>query len=322
MAPPIRLRYVTLDVFTTKRYAGNPLAIVKVPSNQPLTQEQKQLIAREFNFSETVILHETDDPVYEYEHKIDIFMTNAEIQFAGHPTIGAACFLSELQSSKNGDSSPSCALVTKAGKIPYRYDTELKAAVLDIPHDVHIHKLQVLPEDAGKAGISAAVVPSISVPIQIVSIVKGMTFAMVELPSKEALSQASGSLNVDQLNGTLDSTWFAGGVLGTYYFVDHGRAENGSVMVSSRMITNNGMLEDPATGSATSACSAFLAMREMEKEDGKEDFEVEFEVEQGADMGRPSKIQTKVVLDRESGAVRKITLGGSAVQVMEGNLVV
>lgn len=226
-----------------------------------------------------------------------------------------------MQLSKN-DGPPSGAIATKAGKIPYQYDVELKAAFVDIPHDVHIHKLQVSPEAAGKAGVSAAVVPNISVQIFIVSIVKGMTFAMVELPSKEALSKAAGSLNVDQLNGTLDSTWFAGGHLGTYYFVDHGPAENGSVMVSSRMITNNGMLEDPASGSATSACSAFLAIMEREKEDGTGEFEVAFEIELGVDMGRPSKIQIMVVLDRKAGAVRKITLGGSAVQVMEGYLVI
>jgi PhzF family phenazine biosynthesis protein len=90
MVSPTRLSYVTLDVFTQTSYAGNPLAIVKVPSNQSLTQEQKQLIAREFNFSETVILHENE--AASYEHTIDIFMTNAEIPFAGHPTIGAAAF--------------------------------------------------------------------------------------------------------------------------------------------------------------------------------------------------------------------------------------
>jgi predicted PhzF superfamily epimerase YddE/YHI9 len=51
-------------------------------------------------------------------------------------------------------------------------------------------------------------------------------------------------------------------------------------------------------------------------------FEVAFEIEQGVDMGRPSKIQITVVLDLKAGAVRKITLGGSAVQAMEGYLVI
>jgi len=53
-------------------------------------------------------------------------------------------------------------------------------------------------------------------------------------------------------------------------------------------------------------------MEEME-EDGTGEFEVEFEIEEAVDMGRPSGIQMMEVLDRKAGAVRKITLGRSAV---------
>ena len=54
------LQFATTDVFTTKRYEGNPLAIVRLPASLSLTQDQKQSIANEFNLSETVILHESD----------------------------------------------------------------------------------------------------------------------------------------------------------------------------------------------------------------------------------------------------------------------
>ena len=56
-----QLSFVTLDVFTQTRYTGNPLAIVKVPQAITLSQTQKQRIAREFNLSETVFLHEQTD---------------------------------------------------------------------------------------------------------------------------------------------------------------------------------------------------------------------------------------------------------------------
>ena len=76
-----KLSFVTVDVFTDVRFAGNPLAIVNVPQNVSLTQDQKQKVAREFNLSETVFLHE--DLGSSEGRRADIFITIAEIPFAG-----------------------------------------------------------------------------------------------------------------------------------------------------------------------------------------------------------------------------------------------
>ena len=45
--PKEHVQFVTLDVFTTKSYEGNPLGLVRLPASQKLTQEQKQKIAFE-----------------------------------------------------------------------------------------------------------------------------------------------------------------------------------------------------------------------------------------------------------------------------------
>jgi PhzF family phenazine biosynthesis protein len=82
-----KLDFAIVDVFTDKRYKGNPLAVVRVPASSNLTQEQKQNIAREFNLSETTFLHEpagNESGVW----TVDIFTINEELPFAGHPTIG------------------------------------------------------------------------------------------------------------------------------------------------------------------------------------------------------------------------------------------
>ena len=73
-------KFVTLDVFTENRFEGNPLALVHVPADSPITQEQKQAIAREFNLSETVFLHADDGSP---ERRLDIFVPSTEIPFAG-----------------------------------------------------------------------------------------------------------------------------------------------------------------------------------------------------------------------------------------------
>lgn len=57
----MELPYTTVDVFTDTPFEGNPLAIVTIPAAVTLTQAQKQAIAREFNYSETTFVHETDD---------------------------------------------------------------------------------------------------------------------------------------------------------------------------------------------------------------------------------------------------------------------
>lgn len=75
------LSFATVDVFTTARFTGNPLAVVNVPTNVSLAQDQKQKIAREFNYSETVFLHE--DTGSSDGRRVDIFTTTDELPFAG-----------------------------------------------------------------------------------------------------------------------------------------------------------------------------------------------------------------------------------------------
>lgn len=88
----LSLEYITLDVFTDSLLSGNPLAVVRVPMDylSSLSQARKQLIAQEFNLSETVFMHEPTENGSQV--KIDIFTPTTELPFAGHPTIGSACY--------------------------------------------------------------------------------------------------------------------------------------------------------------------------------------------------------------------------------------
>jgi PhzF family phenazine biosynthesis protein len=97
------LPYTVLDVFTTNPWSeGNPLALITLTEDSAarITQEQKQFIAREFNFSETVFLHHYETPREQVgdsggkKLRFDIFTKTLEIAFAGHPTIGTSfyCF--------------------------------------------------------------------------------------------------------------------------------------------------------------------------------------------------------------------------------------
>ena len=75
--------FTTVDVFTEVPYEGNPLAIVQISKDSEITTEQKLKIAKEFNLSETIFLHEDRDDVE--GRQADIFTTQAEIPFAVGP---------------------------------------------------------------------------------------------------------------------------------------------------------------------------------------------------------------------------------------------
>src|SRR5215467_11114338 len=85
-------RFYTLDVFTTKRFAGNPLAVVT--DGDGLSNGAMLAIAREMNLSETVFVQKpTEDAALA---RLRIFTTREELRLAGHPVIGTWFLLAEL----------------------------------------------------------------------------------------------------------------------------------------------------------------------------------------------------------------------------------
>jgi trans-2,3-dihydro-3-hydroxyanthranilate isomerase len=73
----------------------------------------------------------------------------------------------------------------------------------------------------------------------------------------------------------------------------------------------SGLIEDPATGSATVATAAFLADLDPTLEG-----ELRFAIGQGFDMGRPSLLLTRVV--KKDGKVASAHVGGRCAPMMQG----
>nr|OQO19625.1 hypothetical protein B0A51_13812 [Rachicladosporium sp. CCFEE 5018] len=300
------LTFVTVDVFTRTRFKGNPLAIVTIPSGLDVPTQTLQAITREFNFSETVFLHESSDTTADVPAwTIRIFMTEAELPFAGHPTIGTACYVvSTLAPGKSR-----AILQCKAGPIEIEYANGVSRA--SIPHNVHVHtespftgtEVETLqPKLEGKGLLN----------IVTVSPVKGMNFIYIHLPDLEtlALVECTGL----KPSPTLDSAWNVGFCGSVFYALgERSSSPDGAVKQSLRMRMIEGILEDPATGSAACGLAAFLTMKGGNRH-------IEFEMTQGVEMGRQSDIGVAVTLDQSAKAVEKIVLSGSAVKVMEGRV--
>ena len=81
-------RVVFVDVFTARRYAGNPLAVV---IGDGLPDATMQRIAAEFNFSETTFV--APQPAADVAWPVRIFTPARELAFAGHPILGTAWVL-------------------------------------------------------------------------------------------------------------------------------------------------------------------------------------------------------------------------------------
>jgi PhzF family phenazine biosynthesis protein len=317
------LPFTTLDVFTTTPYEGNPLAVISIPASlrRAITQEKKQAIAREFNLSESIFVHESLTPSAEVpEWDVDIFTTDDELPFAGHPTIGAAAYVLGL-SAKGGRKSG--RFITKAGPVPIFLNGDgieggiLPVVSADIPHNVHIHEHTIGDLESPILGLSS--IPEIrkaELKAPIVSIVKGMTFLLVELKSLTALREVTMENPGVDFHGLLDGEW-GEGFVSQYYFVVLGE-EGGVVRVRTRMIEV--AMEDPATGSAASALSAWLSLTGDQR--GRSGGIRRFEVSQGVEMGRRSVIGVEVVVGEKNMEKRVdgVRLSGSAVLVMEGSL--
>ena len=84
-------RFWIVDVFTARRFGGNPLAVL--PDAKGLTETEMQQIAREFNFSETTFVLPPADAAHQARFRI--FTPARELPFAGHPTLGTAWVLQQ-----------------------------------------------------------------------------------------------------------------------------------------------------------------------------------------------------------------------------------
>lgn len=306
-----QLHFVTLDVFTSKPYTGNPLAVVFLPDNgsAALTQAQKHTITKEFNLSETIFVHPTTET---NKRTIDIFTLECEIPFAGHPTIGAASWFL-VHAAEAGVNT----LGTKSGDIPIAIEEPSSGFVAArIAHNTRIHGARFGGSELLRLHPSLKGFVSAESSFPLFSIVNGMSQTFIELPSLEALAAvttSSGGELVDAGSAKyLDDGWRSG-LICVYFFV---RDVYDEVMkkkvVRSRMML--GGLEDPATGSSASGLAAYLALTE-----GKAGKEHRYHFVQGVEMGRRSDIGVNVSLDGER-KIEKVVLTGTAVRVSEGRI--
>ena len=103
----VRRRFAQVDVFTTRPFYGNPVAVVL--DAEGLSGAEMQRIARWTNLSETTFVLAPSAAGADYQ--VRIFGSKEEFPFAGHPTLGTAHAVLEagIASATNGKLVMQCA---------------------------------------------------------------------------------------------------------------------------------------------------------------------------------------------------------------------
>jgi trans-2,3-dihydro-3-hydroxyanthranilate isomerase len=294
------LRYTTLDVFTDRRFGGNPLAVF---CDQPEVPDAlMQTIAREFKLSETVFILPPRDA--RALRRLRIFTPVAELPFAGHPTIGAAQVLVESGFA----TTASFALELGVGLVPINVTRrehgppflQLTSARLPerrdaVPTRAELAQLMGLNEQDIVSDRDFAQQYSCGVP-----------YLFVPVRDRAVLARARPDLGAWQR--VLQGSW------AQMAFVFCRDPELAGSQIRARMFgPTMGVLEDPATGSAAAALAGYLGDRE-DATGGN----FRWVVEQGFEMGRPSILHVEA--EKVDGKVNAVRVGGTAVRVSEGSL--
>ena len=283
-----------VDVFATERYAGNQLAVVE--SDGSLADAEMQAIAAEMGFSETTFVESADPD----GARVRIFTPEAEIPFAGHPTLGTAHVIRE----RLVEGRPDRVVL----------DLDVGAVPVDVRRTDGAETLWMTqrPPTFGERLDHAALGDVLSLdnaaldrdwPVQVVS--TGLPTIVVPLADRAALEGIDvDRAAYDRVTGDRE----AKNVLAFCPDPRHD-ANDLAVRVFAPAL---GVPEDPATGSSNGCLAAYLA-RHAVLGSGH----VAARVEQGYELGRPSLVHLEAV---DRGQTVDVEVGGRVIDVARGEL--
>jgi trans-2,3-dihydro-3-hydroxyanthranilate isomerase len=281
------LPFYIIDVFADKKYAGNQLAVFLDAGH--LSSEEMQKIAHEINFAESTFITKFDSQNNSAE--IKIFTPAHEMKFAGHPIIGTSWVLI----NKVFENAPKAIkLQVPIGEIPIHQTEDLiwlKAAQPEF-WDVFSKEDFSLFSNLKSEDFDD------QFPIQ--EVTTGSAFVMV--PLKNAAALANLKLDKDKTDEWLKKHCRTSH-RGFYFYC----LEDSKVVSRMLCVENNQLVEDAATGSASTCLQAFLLKYYAPK--------IELINYQGDYIERPSQIYFNGKLTENQFDIQ---IGGKAQFVAKG----
>lgn len=289
------LRFHIYDVFTDTPFSGNPLAIVE--GADALSPAQMQIIARQFNLSETIFVQTPEDPAN--TAKVRIFFPTDEIPFAGHPTVGCALHLA-------GGKPGTIRLEEQAGLVPVTITPDGVAEFTAPKRPRVLHRALDRDLAARAVGLSAQDLGPHSVGV----FEGGPCFAYIPVRDLDALARARPMLPAwaDFLAAASTPT---DAVDAAYLY-----APGPETTYQARVFAPEaGIPEDPATGSATAIFAGQLLTNGALPSGN-----TTLTLAQGVEMGRPARLRLSADVDGDAKTLTAIRVAGQAVHVASGEI--
>jgi trans-2,3-dihydro-3-hydroxyanthranilate isomerase len=286
--------FVTLDVFTSRKFGGNPLAVFT--DARGLTDAHMQSLATEMNLSETTFILPPEDTAH--TARVRIFNVTAEMPFAGHPSVGTGFVLARMGRGTGGR----LTLEVPAGLVEVTITIDdggvATGGVIAAPRPLTLGETLSVEATAACAGLDPAdIVTANHGPLE-ASV--GVPFFFAEVTA-ESLSRASPDLAAFRRAAAGRPEMSER--LSLLIYVRDG------AKIRARMFGPLlGVYEDPATGSANATLAALLLSL------GDADTAA-FDITQGVEMGRPSQLHATA--RRAEDGIRA-TIGGGCVMVQKG----
>ncbi|MBL6456680.1 PhzF family phenazine biosynthesis protein [Belnapia sp. T6] len=285
--------FVTLDVFTDRRFGGNQLAVF--PDARGLSDAEMQALAAEFNLSETTFVLPPEDPAN--TARVRIFNRTAEMPFAGHPNVGTAFVLADRAREGRLRFEEPGGLV----EIELERDAAgaVLAAIVAAPQPLTIGAALPAGPIAACAGIPPGGILTARHAPTLASD-GGNPRVLLEVTPEALAAAAPDHAAFRRAVETLPAL---GGRLSLYLYRWDGER------LRARMFSPlSGTPEDAATGSAATPLAGFLLSLTGAEQQA-------LEILQGVEMGRPSLLRTTA---RRTGGGIRATVGGGCVPVLRG----
>jgi trans-2,3-dihydro-3-hydroxyanthranilate isomerase len=294
-----RFAYQTVDVFTDRRFGGNPLAVFT--DARGLSDAEMQALAAEMNYSETTFVLPPADP--SNTARVRIFNRTSEMPFAGHPNVGTGCVLAALGRDRDGVLRFEELAGLVAVRVSRNAAGDPTGADIDAPQALTIGPALAVADAAACAGLS---------PADVLVGAHGPRWVCVGMPYYVAeVTRASLARAVPDVAAFQRLAASTGSTAERLALHIYARGEGPGVIAARMFAPLAGTWEDPATGSANAALAAYLLSLGNEPA-------AQLDITQGVEMGRPSRLVAGAA--RTAGGIRA-TIGGGTVFVFRGEAI-
>ena len=293
----MKYKFHIVDVFSSTPFGGNQLAVL--PEAAGISTEGMQKIAREFNFGETTFVLPKNDAANTC--RVRIFTPRAELDFAGHPTVGTACALVMKQHVRLSDP---VRLILEENIGPVTVDVAQRNGGFHgtLTLSGKIEAPTAAPSPADLAAVLSIEPTEVS---QVFFAGIGLPFCFAQLSSNAVVDRAA--INRAAWAATLSRAW------SPHLFFFAGNLQDRGNIYARMWAPALGVEEDAATGGA---CAALVGAMASKSDFGGTAYRLS--IQQGVSMGRRSELEAEA--RKRDDVVTSVSVAGPTAYVASGEI--